>query len=202
MSRSPVIDNLTQLNLLSHRTEGVTYKCKGRGALLSLPRGGHREDAIHTKVFEKYIRDNVANWFNWSRDIGLPVERMEDIVLVYGCTMVTSWAAAAFDDYAADAQVSLRSKTANNGGTNFIWSNIRGTVEFHNSQLDVCFLLVTFARRSLILPKRTVLPRARITVSSLSAFEQNVSCFGPDTSGPRQNPFLTTLTTAKTVTYK
>ena len=78
---------------------------------------------------------------------------MEDIVLVYGCAMVTSWAAAAFDDYAADAQVSLTSRTLNNGGTSFIWSNVRGTVEFHNSQLDVCSLLVTFTRRSLILLK-------------------------------------------------
>jgi hypothetical protein len=169
---------------------------------LFLPRGGHREDAIHIKVFEKYIRDHVVNWFNWSRDIGLPVERMEDIVFVYGCTMVTSWAAAAFDDYAADAQVSLTSGTVNNGGTSFIWSNIRGTVEFHNSQLEVCFLLVTFARRSLIFPKRMVHLHARITVSSLSAFEQNVSCFGPDDSGPLQNPFLMTLKTAKTVIYK
>ena len=105
------------------------------------------------KVFEKYIRDHAVNWFNWSRDIGLPVERMEDIVLVYGCAMVTSWAAAAFDDYAAEAQVSLTSRTPNNGGTSFIWSNIRGTVEFHNSQLDVCSPLVTFTRRSLIFQK-------------------------------------------------
>ena len=123
-------------DLLSHRAEGVTYKCRGRGALLSLPLGGHREDAIHIKVFEKYIRDHVVNWFNWSRDIGLPVEHMEDIVLVYGCTMVTSWAVAAFDDHVADAQVSLANRTLNNGRTGFVWSSIRGTVEFHNSQFD------------------------------------------------------------------
>ena len=91
----------------------------------------------------------MSNWFNWSRDIGLPVERMEDIVLVYGCTMVTSWAAAAFDDH-MNAQVSLTSSTHNNGGTSFIWTNIRGTVEIHNSQLDpVCPLLIMFTRRPL-----------------------------------------------------
>ena len=115
-----------------------------------LPHGGQREDVIHLKLFEKYIRDHVSNWFNWSRNIGLPVERMEDIVLVYGCTMVTSWAAAAFDDYAADAQVSLTNSTHNNGGASFIWTNIRGTVEIHNSQVDpVWSLLVTFTRRPL-----------------------------------------------------
>jgi hypothetical protein len=128
----------------SRRTECVTYRCRGRGALLSLPNGGVRQDVIHTKVFQKYIGDNVATWFNWSKDKGLPVESMEDLVFVYGCTLVTSWAAAAFDDFTGSAQLSLASRTLNNGGTGFIWSNIRGTVEYHDSQLNpVCSLLVT-----------------------------------------------------------
>ncbi|KAH9997547.1 hypothetical protein BJV77DRAFT_1065167 [Russula vinacea] len=123
--------------LSPEQAEGVTYRCRGRGALLVLPQGGHREIVIHRKVFEKYIRSHVVSWFNWSREIGLPVERMEDLVFVYGCTLVTSWAAAAFDDYTADAQVSLASRVVNNGGTSFHWSNIRGTVEYHDScQLD------------------------------------------------------------------
>jgi hypothetical protein len=131
---------------------------------LSLPHGGHRENAVHIKVFEKYIRDHVVNWFNWARDIGLPVEHMEDIVLVYGCTMVTLWAAAAFHDQAAEAQVSLASSTLNNGGAGFVWSNIRGTVEFHNSQFDtVCTLLVIFTSRSPT--KRMAHPHAKITAT-------------------------------------
>jgi hypothetical protein len=136
----------------SRRAEGVTYRCKGRGALLLLPQGGHREIVIHRKVFEKYIRSHVVSWFNWSRDIGLPVERMEDLVFVYGCTLATSWAAAAFDDYTADAQVSLASRALDNGGTSFHWSNIRGTVKYHDScQLDaVCSPLSTFTRSALI----------------------------------------------------
>jgi hypothetical protein len=123
----------------TRRDEGVTYKCRGRGALLYLPHGGRREIAIQRKVFEKYIRDHAVSWFNWSRDKGLPVERTEDLVLVYGCTLVTSWAAAAFDDYDTDAQLSLTSRVLDNGGTSFCWSNIRGTVEYRNNQLDpVC----------------------------------------------------------------
>ena len=117
------------------------YKCRGRGALLSLPNGGFRQDVIHTKVFQKYIGDNVVNWFNWSKDKGLPVESMEDLVFVYGCTLVTSWAAAAFDDNTGNAQLSLASRTLDNGGTGFIWSNIRGTVEYHDSLNLVCSLL-------------------------------------------------------------
>ena len=118
-----------------------------------VPHGGHYEYAIQTRVFEKYIRDHAVSWFNWSKDIGLPVDRMEDFVLVYGCTMVKSWAAAAFDDYAAEAQVSLETRTLDNGGASFHWSNYHGTVDYHDSQLElldpVWSLLVTFTCRSL-----------------------------------------------------
>ena len=90
-------------------------------------------------MFEKYIEDNVVSWFKWSKERKLPVKRIEDLVLVYGCTMVDSWAAAAFDDNAAGAQVSLSSITLGNGGAKFEWSRKRGTVHIHNSQLDpVC----------------------------------------------------------------
>ncbi|KAH9998744.1 hypothetical protein BJV77DRAFT_710265 [Russula vinacea] len=61
---------------------------------------------------------------------------MEDLVFVYGCTMVTSWAAAAFDDNTADAQISLASAMLSNGGASFVWSNQRGTVEHRDSQLE------------------------------------------------------------------
>ena len=92
----------------------------------------------------------MDNWFNWSKERGLPVEHMEDLVFVYGCTLVSSWAAAAFDDYTAVAQVSLTSRPLKNGGSSFVWSNIRGTVEYYDSQLDpVCSLLVTFIRHAL-----------------------------------------------------
>jgi len=103
---------------------------------LSLPHGGRRQDVIHKKLFEEYIEDNVVSWFKWSKDRKLPVKRMEDLVLVYGCTMVTSWAAAAFDDNVAGAQVCLSSIAIGNGGAKFEWSKQRGTVHIHNSQLD------------------------------------------------------------------
>jgi hypothetical protein len=94
-------------------------------------------------MFQKYIGDNVATWFDWSKTTGLPVESMEDLVFVYGCTLVPSWAAAAFDDRTGNAQLSLASRTLDNGGVGFTWSNIRGTVEYHDSQLNpVCSLPV------------------------------------------------------------
>jgi hypothetical protein len=78
---------------------GQMYQCSAqdRGALLSLPHKGLRKDVIPIKVFEWYIRDNVDSWFRWSKKMKLPVERMEDLILVTGCTLVSSWAAAAFD---------------------------------------------------------------------------------------------------------
>ncbi|KAI0285676.1 hypothetical protein BC826DRAFT_113032 [Russula brevipes] len=117
-------------------TEGVTYECRGYGALLCLPRGAQRQDVIRTKVFEDYIRDNVASWFLWSQRNGLGVERMEDLILVTGCTMVDSWAAAAFFDQTMEGKVSLAVRNYDNGGISFHWSNVHGPVRHHNSSSD------------------------------------------------------------------
>ncbi len=143
--RSPVPESpdIASIKSIFHRAEGVTYDCLGHGALLSLPRGGLRQVVIQTKNFEKYAGEHVAGWFHWSKIRGLPIERMEDLVLIYGCTSVTSWAAVAFDDFARGAQVSLASRTLRNGGSSFVWGNIYGTVERHDSQLDpVCIFLL------------------------------------------------------------
>lgn len=147
MSDNPALDGLTQLRINSRRigVEAVMYKCRGRGALLSLPRGGRRQDVIQRKRFQKYIRDNVVSWFKWSKERGLPVKHIEDLVLVHGCTSVTAWAAAAFDDHAGGAEVSLASSTLGNGGTAFDWRRRRGTVHIRHSQLDpVCSPLAMF----------------------------------------------------------
>lgn len=111
--------------------EGVTYKFRNCGALLSLPNGGHHEDAIRAQVFEDYIRAYVDSWFTWARKNRLGIERVEDLILVSGCTLVTSWAAAAFVDDTVDSEISLESRTLNNGGASFVWSNIRGRSTRH-----------------------------------------------------------------------
>jgi hypothetical protein len=124
------------------------YQCRAqrRGALLSLPHKGHRKDIIPKKVFENYIKDNVDNWFRWSKEMLLPVEQMEDLIFVTGCTLVTSWAAAAFDDHeptddhmSVDSDVttiSLETRKSDGGGAQFFWRNIRGNVEYHDSGFD------------------------------------------------------------------
>jgi hypothetical protein len=76
-------------------------------------------------------------WFNWAQHKRLGVERLEDLILVSGCTMVTSWAAAAFVDHTMDAEISLESKMLSDHGTKFFWRNIQGPVVHHNSLFDL-----------------------------------------------------------------
>jgi hypothetical protein len=121
----------------------LTYECRAQsqGALLSLPHGSRYEDVIRTKLFEDYIRDNVDSWLRWSKEEGLPVENMEDLILVTGCTLATSWAAAAFDSTMSrdeDATtISLEPRKSDGGGAQFVWHNIRGGVE-HRHSGSVC----------------------------------------------------------------
>src|SRR6266849_3768080 len=117
------------------------YRCRAqhRGALLSLPHKGYRKDVIPIKVFEDYIKDNVDNWFRWSKKMKLPVEQMEDLIFVTGCTLVTSWAAVAFDCHMSldsDATISLEAREFDGGGAQYFWRNIDGIVEYHNSRFD------------------------------------------------------------------
>jgi hypothetical protein len=117
---------------LFRSAEGSTYKCRGPGALLSLPHDGYRQDVIRTKVFEDYIRDHVVSWFDWSKRTGLGVERMEDLILVTGCTMVTSWGAIAFVDQSQEAEISLAVQALPNGGGSYAWNKIHRAA-YHNS---------------------------------------------------------------------
>jgi hypothetical protein len=103
---------------------------------LSLPNGGHHEDVIRAQPFEDYIKDHVDSWFTWAQKNRLGVKCVEDLTLVSGCTLVASWAAAAFVDDAMDAEISLASRMLNNGGASFVWSNIRGSVLYHNSRFE------------------------------------------------------------------
>ncbi|KAH9977487.1 hypothetical protein BJV77DRAFT_551285 [Russula vinacea] len=122
---------------------GQMYICRAgyRGAVLLLPHGGHRQDVIDTRVVEEYVRDNVGSWFDWSKENGLPVERVEDLVIVTGCILASSWTRASFDNLntPVDASITLHTQKLAHGGVQFFWSNIRGNVEYRNShQCPVC----------------------------------------------------------------
>jgi hypothetical protein len=139
-----VLSRFNLLIFLSGRGMGQMCECQAQthGALLSLPHGYHSEDVMRTKVFEDYIRDNADSWFRWSKRSGFPVERMDDLILVTGCTLVTSWAAAVFDNNKMStagldaATLSLDIQYSNRGGAQFFWRNDRGNVDYHNSDFD------------------------------------------------------------------
>lgn len=133
-----VLSRTAKTDLHFCSAEGISYKCNGFGALLSIPHDGHSEDVIRTKVFEDYIRNNVASWFNWSQKNKLEVESMEDLILVTGYTLVASWAAAAFLGPRAAAEVCLIEKSHQNW-ISLEFNNIQGNVARQCSRFDpVC----------------------------------------------------------------
>ena len=113
-------------------------------------------------MFGDYIRGNVDSWFEWSRKIGLGVERMDDLILVTGRTLVSSWAAVAFADETREAEISLAVQALPNGGTSFVWSKIHGTVAYHHSRLDpvcpICFIYFPCANFLLSSSKEQSIP--------------------------------------------
>jgi hypothetical protein len=178
---------------------------------LSLPHGGRREDVIRTKAFKGYIRDHVVSWFTWAQDNELDVERMEDLILVTGCTLVTSWAAAAFDDYTVPVDdtataISLHAQKFHRGGAQFFWRDIRGNVEYQNSHFEPVrspgsvFLAVNLF--SLHRTRMMNNPCPRINASLSGDSEQSAFSFGPNISGLQQNPSLMILTTVGRMRYK
>ena len=99
---------------------------------MSLPHDGQRESLMRKKAFEKYIRDNVGSWFDWSRNEDLPVERMEDLILVTECTLVTLWAAAAFTGRSESAKFVMVTPSQDLSGQSFEFSNSEGDGVTHN----------------------------------------------------------------------
>jgi hypothetical protein len=57
--------------------------------------------------FGKWIIRNIDRWFAWARQLGLGVDRMEDIVLVTGTHCTRSFTNAAFPGGEDDAQASF-----------------------------------------------------------------------------------------------
>ena len=111
--------------LPSHTLGGntiVSYTCrKNVGAFLNIPHDGRREDVIRTKVFEDFIRDNIDSWYKYALGRRLNVQRMEDIIFVSGCTLVTSWAAGTFPDKTTEVEISLETHALSNGGAEIRW---------------------------------------------------------------------------------
>jgi hypothetical protein len=156
-------------------------------------------------VFEDYIRDHVVSWFTWAQKNQQGIERMEDLILVSGCTLVSSWAAAAFVYNTMEAKISLARRTLSNGGESFVWGNIRGSVEYHDSNINPVSspgIVYSLALIFLFCMESKTHPRWRINASSSGASVQSASSSGPSQCAQQQNPALMTLTTAETMRSK
>lgn len=105
----------------------VTFSCTGRqGALLSLPFPAQREDTAALRDFGKCIVKNIDAWFAYAEDLGLGIDRMEDIILVTGCHRARSWVIATFSESQAGAQVSFGAEVVGNSGVDLEWRDARG----------------------------------------------------------------------------
>ena len=78
----------------------------------------------------------MVSWFEWSKKRGVDIERIEDLILVSGRTLVTSWGAAVFLDHGQETAISLAVHAIPNGGGRFVWRLINRLVLHRNSQLE------------------------------------------------------------------
>jgi hypothetical protein len=95
----------------------VTVTCSGRqGTLLSLPFAAEREDTIALGDFGKWLLKHVDDCMKIADDLGLGVDRMEDIILVTGRHLARSWVSALFSGCRAGAQVSFLAQVSGHSG--------------------------------------------------------------------------------------
>jgi hypothetical protein len=66
-----------------------------------------REDTVARGDFAKCITKHIDVWFAFARDLGLGVTRMEDIILVTGRDLATSWTNVVFSENQGGEQVSF-----------------------------------------------------------------------------------------------
>ena len=100
----------------------ASFRCRRNksGAFLSLPFNANSVDAIRTKAFETYIRKHCDSWLDFAVINDLDV-RMEEIILVTGCDLTSSWAMAAFVN-PSNLEISLGMRASEAGIASFQWS--------------------------------------------------------------------------------
>lgn len=96
----------------------VTVTCSGKqGALLSLPLPAEREDTIARGDFGKWLVRHIDDCMKIADDLGLGINRMEDIILVTGRHLARSWVSVLFSEYRTGARVSFVAQpSGNNSG--------------------------------------------------------------------------------------
>ncbi|KAH9074324.1 hypothetical protein EDB83DRAFT_1955510 [Lactarius deliciosus] len=107
----------------------ASFKCRrSKGAFLSLPFNADSVDAIRTKAFETYIRKHCDSWLEFAVINDLDV-RLEDIILVTGCDLTSSWAMATF--FNSSDPIRLSVQPSQTGSARFQWDV---TNQHHNNE--------------------------------------------------------------------
>jgi hypothetical protein len=129
---------------------------------------------------------------------------MEDIILVTGCTLVTSWAAAAFHGNTRDVKINLKSKTLDNELAEFQWGpetvNLDGVAR-HDGPVGTVRFLEHIDTTCVDPPSIRIGIPLGINVYSLEGFEQN----GLYSTWPfevQQSPSPMTLITNERTKYR
>ena len=105
----------------------ITVSCSGKqGALLSLPFPAEREDTVTRGDFGKWLVRHIDGCMRIAEELGLGVNRMEDIVLVTGRHLARSWINAIFSECSGRAQVSFVAQVTGNSGIHLEERNAAG----------------------------------------------------------------------------
>ena len=86
--------------------------------MLCLPVDARRQDTRARGAFGKWIIQHIDSWFAYAQDLGLGIDRMEEIILVTGCHRTRTWANTTFLEGQTRAQASFGVKV---NGVNINW---------------------------------------------------------------------------------
>ncbi|KAI0290551.1 hypothetical protein B0F90DRAFT_1671913 [Multifurca ochricompacta] len=108
----------------------VSFSCSRRqGAILSLPVQAQRQDTVARGEFGRWIVKHINLWFAFTQELGLGLNRMEDIILVTGFHRARSWANIAFSEGSGGARVSFGVRVSGTSGTNVEWKYSREDIQ-------------------------------------------------------------------------
>ena len=92
-------------------TPKVSFSCRrNEGAVLSLPVPAKTENTVASADFGRWIVKHIDRWFVWARQLGLGIDRMEDIILVTGTHRSRSWTNVVFPGGEEGGQASFGAK--------------------------------------------------------------------------------------------
>ena len=99
---------------------GVSFSSRRKqGAVLSLPIQARCENTVALGDFGEWMIKHIDRWFSWARDLGMGINRMEDIVLVTGAHLTRSWTNVAFLEGQTNARVSFEVQVADDTSINW-----------------------------------------------------------------------------------